>query len=62
MPSIGVSITVDLNISYYENASGISEKDLIAAVTEYVMPERKALAQEIRAATVKLMAGKSLDE
>ncbi len=61
MPIRTITIAIDIDVSCYEDKSGLSDNALGEAVYDLVEDERKELAMEARIAALQLMEGCSPD-
>lgn len=55
------SITVDFDVSYLENKSDMTTKEIIDKIVEYVEDERNKLVVEAKIAAIHLLAGEPID-
>ncbi len=58
---IDFSITVDFEVDYLENKSGMTTQEVINKVVDYVEEERNELVMEAKIAAIHLLAGEAID-
>ncbi len=48
MPKFNLNISLDINIDYFENKSGLSDNEIAQQVYKHVLVERAALVTEAK--------------
>ncbi len=48
MPKFNLNISIDIDINYFENKSGLSDNEIARQVYKHVLVERAALVTEAR--------------
>lgn len=61
MPTITVTIAIDIPVAVLERKTKLSDQRISELVYDHVEAERKALATEARIATIHLLNGEPID-
>lgn len=62
MPILKMSITLDIDVNYFQNNTGKTDQQIIDEVLLCTVEERNALATEARIAALKLLEGDTVEE
>jgi hypothetical protein len=62
MPILKMTISLDINVDYYENKTGKTDQQIIDEVLLCTVEERNILAMEARIAALKLLEGDSVED
>lgn len=62
MPTRTITIAIDIDVTCYQDESGLNDEELRKAVYDLVEDERNELAIEARIAALRLMEGDAPDE
>lgn len=61
MPILTITISIDVDIDYFEKKTDLSDQQIAEKVCEYVKKERDALASEARIAAIYILSGEEED-
>jgi len=62
VPILKMSITLDIDVNYFQNNTGKTDQQIIDEVLLCTVEERNALATEARIAALKLLEGDTVEE
>jgi len=62
VPILKMSITLDIDVNYFQNNTGKTDQQIIDEVLLCTVEERNALATESRIAALKLLEGDTVEE